>query len=593
MQSQARQAASIEVTGGVMRGQVGMLRRQFVDVMDRAFVPRELFLRADGRVKYFKVSRRQQMAAAAIATGFAGWTLASTAGLVAGGFVLSNQSTQRHEADMAYAQLRAQVAASRARFAEMAAALSGQQQFLLDLVQGRSIASPAARLGGLARATGGDPVQQTLADAAGNLATITANNQALGQQLATIESRVGALDEARDRAAAARDRYAVALQSTASQLAMQHAQVASLSDAATVLRTEVAALDGSRRRAATARDYYADAWHATEGALAAQSERSDSLAGQVAVLRSQVAAMQLAAADDAGKRHALDRHIAELSANLAAVTGENGQLTQTIRGMQRTMAMIADDRSALRSARNELHAQVAFLEGRMSSMQQTQQTIVQNLTDRAHLTVAQIEKTIIMTGLDVDGLLDAAASKLTGEGGPFVPVARVLRSTEERTMLASIQRLDGEVGRWEHLQLILRNLPLAAPLDNFQLMSGFGERLDPFSGQRAMHYGLDLKNELGTPVLATAPGTGIYAGWMRDYGRVVEIDHGLGIHTRYAHLKAFTVTVGQKVEFRQEIGKLGNSGRSTGPHLHYEVQVNGKPQDPMNFMEAGKYVFKG
>jgi murein DD-endopeptidase MepM/ murein hydrolase activator NlpD len=93
--------------------------------------------------------------------------------------------------------------------------------------------------------------------------------------------------------------------------------------------------------------------------------------------------------------------------------------------------------------------------------------------------------------------------------------------------------------------------------------------------------------------LATAPGTVIYAGWMRDYGRVVEIDHGLGIHTRYAHLKAFTVTVGQKVEFRQEIGKLGNSGRSTGPHLHYEVQVNGKPQDPMNFMEAGKYVFKG
>jgi murein DD-endopeptidase MepM/ murein hydrolase activator NlpD len=574
---------------------MGMLRRQFVDVMDRAFVPRELFLRADGRVKYVKVTRRQQMAAAAIVTGFAGWTLASTAGLVTGGFILSHQSTQRHEADIAYAQLRAQVAASRARFTEMAAALSSQQRHLLDLVEGRSsdVATPAARNDTAATAAGADPVQQTLAETAANLATITSNNQALDQQLATIESRVSALDEARARAAAARDRYAVALQSTASELAMQHQQVASLTDAVTMLRTEVATLDGSRRRTAAARDYYADAWHETEGALAAQREQGASLADQVAALRSRIDGMTQTAATDAGTRQALDQRIAELSANLAAATGENGQLSQTIRGMQRTVALIADDRSALRAARNGLNAQVAFLEGRMTSMQQTQQTIVQNLTDRAHMTVAQIEKTIIMTGLDVDGLLDAAALKLTGEGGPFVPVARVLRSTEERTMLASIQKLDGEVGRWEHLQLILHNLPLAAPLDNFQLMSGFGERLDPFTGQRAIHYGLDLKNEIGTPVLATAPGTVIYAGWMRDYGRVVEIDHGLGIHTRYAHLKAFTVTVGQKVEFRQEIGKLGNSGRSTGPHLHYEVQVNGKPHDPMNFMEAGKYVFKG
>jgi len=374
---------------------------------------------------------------------------------------------------------------------------------------------------------------------------------------------------------------------------MQHQQVASLSDVVTELRTEVATLEGARRRTATARDYYADSWHETESALAIKREQNSSLADQVAALRTQIDGMTVAAADDAGARRALDRRIAALSADLAAATGENGQLTQTIRGMQRTVALIADDRSALRAARNVLNAQVAFLEGRMSSMQATQQTIVQNLTDRARMTVVQIEKTIIMTGLDIDGLLDSAAAKVTGEGGPFVPVARALRSTEERTMLASIEKLDGEVGRWEQLQLILRNLPLSAPLDNYQLMSGFGVRIDPFTGQRAQHDGLDLKNEIGTPVLATAPGTVIYAGWMRDYGRVVEIDHGLGIHTRYAHLKAFTVKVGQKVDFRQEVGKLGNSGRSTGPHLHYEVQVNGKPQDPMNFMEAGKYVFKG
>jgi murein DD-endopeptidase MepM/ murein hydrolase activator NlpD len=559
-------------------------------------MPRELFLRADGRVRYVKVSRRQQMAAAAIVTGFAGWTLASTAGLVIGGFSLSHQSTQRHDAELAYAQLRAQLAASRARFAEMAAALGSQQRFLLDLVKSRAggMATPApGESTAAATASSADPVQQMLAETAGNLAAVTSNNQALGQQLATIESHVSALGEARERAAAARDRYAVALQSTAAQLAMQHQQAAALTDAVTVLRTEVATLDGSRRRATTARDYYADAWQESAAALTAEQGRGASLSDQVAELRAQIASMNVVAAEDAGARRALDQRIVELSADLTAATGEKSRLGQTIRGMQRTVALIADDRSALRAARNELSAQVAFLEGRMASMQATQQTIVQNLTDRAHMTVAQIEKTIIMTGLDIDGLIDSAAVKVNGEGGPFVPVSRALRSTEERTMLASIRKLDGEVGRWEQLQLILHNLPLSAPLDNYQLLSGFGERIDPFTGQRAQHDGLDLKNEPGTSVLATAPGTVIYAGWMRDYGRVVEIDHGLGIHTRYAHLKAITVKVGQKVEFRQEVGKLGNSGRSTGPHLHYEVQVNGKPQDPMNFMEAGKYVFKG
>src|SRR5882672_4578277 len=231
-----------------MRGQVGMLRRQFVDVLDRVFVPRELFLRADGRVRYVRVSRRQQMAAAAVLTGFAGWTLASTVGLAVGAFLFSHQSTQRHEADAAYAELRAQVAATRGRFAEMAAALGSQQQFLLDLVRspsnGAAVSAPASVESAASAAVAvADPVQQTLSETAANLAAITSNNRALGQQLATIESHVSALDAARARATAARDRYALALHATAAQLAMQHQQVASLTDVATVLRTEVATLD--------------------------------------------------------------------------------------------------------------------------------------------------------------------------------------------------------------------------------------------------------------------------------------------------------------------------------------------------------------
>jgi murein DD-endopeptidase MepM/ murein hydrolase activator NlpD len=94
-------------------------------------------------------------------------------------------------------------------------------------------------------------------------------------------------------------------------------------------------------------------------------------------------------------------------------------------------------------------------------------------------------------------------------------------------------------------------------------------------------------------VYATAPGVVTVASAQNDYGRLVEIDHGMGFKTRYAHLNKILVRVGQKVEYRDNIGLLGNSGRSTGPHLHYEIAHNGRPVDPMRFLKAGKYVYKG
>ena len=108
-----------------------------------------------------------------------------------------------------------------------------------------------------------------------------------------------------------------------------------------------------------------------------------------------------------------------------------------------------------------------------------------------------------------------------------------------------------------------------------------------------IHEGIDMVGKLRSEVLATAPGTVIFAGWKGGYGRVVEIDHGLGIKTRYAHLYSIEVKVGDEVDYRQMIGKLGSSGRSSGPHVHFEVRYGDKPLDPMGFLKAGRYVFKG
>jgi murein DD-endopeptidase MepM/ murein hydrolase activator NlpD len=515
--------------------------------MDRLFMPREVFLRSDGRVRYLKVSRRQQMAAAAAVTAFAGWTLASTAGLVAGAVFLESKNARLNDAAVAYDVLRQQLTASQQRFVDLARALDEQRTLALDLVSGAAqaaelqVSADAVAMPSYARV---DPVQRNLSDTAESLATLAADKVALEQELEKA-------------------------------------------------RREFATLADERKRSAVARDQYAIAWLDSEAELQAQLTDNATLSEEIGRLQAQLGARKFAATGHDEARLALDRRIAALSQRLAAATSENRQLSQTVTGMQRTMALIADDRSALRAARNELTSQVAFLEGRMSTLQSTQQNIVQRLTERTQMTVAEIEKTVLMTGLDLDTLLGSAAGKLSGEGGPFVPAVRAVRTAEEHKLLASIQKLDGEVDRWGRLQMVVRTLPLAAPLDGYTLLSGFGERMDPILGKRAMHSGVDLKNQVGTPVLATAPGTVIYAGWMRDYGRIIEIDHGLGIRTRYAHLKSISVKVGQTVEFRQQIGKLGNSGRSTGPHLHYEVQVNGKPFDPMNFMEAGKYVFKG
>jgi murein DD-endopeptidase MepM/ murein hydrolase activator NlpD len=114
--------------------------------------------------------------------------------------------------------------------------------------------------------------------------------------------------------------------------------------------------------------------------------------------------------------------------------------------------------------------------------------------------------------------------------------------------------------------------------------SPFGWRRDPFTGRRRFHEGLDITNRCGTPVVAPADGIVVFAGRHGGYGNVIYISHGFGISTRYGHLHKITVKVGQHVQRGDIIGEIGSTGRSTGPHLHYEVRVNNKPVNPINFI---------
>ncbi len=139
---------------------------------------------------------------------------------------------------------------------------------------------------------------------------------------------------------------------------------------------------------------------------------------------------------------------------------------------------------------------------------------------------------------------------------------------------------------------LLECTPLASPVDYYNKTSSFGNRKDPFTKKRAWHNGVDLGAWPGSKVRATAAGTVRHAGVKGGYGRLVVIDHGCGIQTLYAHLKSIAVKKGDLVSHRDVIGAVGNTGRPTGPHVHYEIRIHDKAVDPYEFIEAGRYVFK-
>ncbi len=190
--------------------------------------------------------------------------------------------------------------------------------------------------------------------------------------------------------------------------------------------------------------------------------------------------------------------------------------------------------------------------------------------------VAQLERVLASTGVDVRRLF-AQFGVSGGEGGPFVPVPPGGVPTLSPQKLAALARL-------------VNVLPVSAPLTSYRVGSPFGVRGDPMNGDREFHTGIDMLAPYMSPVYATAPGVVIFAGYRNDYGKVVEIDHGHGITTRYAHLHRFVVSVGEHVAARQQIGFLGSTGRATGPHVHYEVLVNGEPQDPEKFFGLTRLV---
>jgi murein DD-endopeptidase MepM/ murein hydrolase activator NlpD len=197
----------------------------------------------------------------------------------------------------------------------------------------------------------------------------------------------------------------------------------------------------------------------------------------------------------------------------------------------------------------------------------------------------------VFTDLGLDMAQLEAATPRSGMGGPYVPVKLASDAGPFERQLYRINITRAQV---ERLNRTLTLVPYRKPvIGEVEFTSGFGVRSDPFLGRPAMHTGLDFRAATGDPVRATANGKVVSSGWAGGYGRMVEVDHGNGLSTRYGHMSEINVRVGDQIKIGQVIGAVGSTGRSTGPHLHYETRIDGEAVDPQKFLRAGVRLSAG
>jgi murein DD-endopeptidase MepM/ murein hydrolase activator NlpD len=206
--------------------------------------------------------------------------------------------------------------------------------------------------------------------------------------------------------------------------------------------------------------------------------------------------------------------------------------------------------------------------------------------------IGDLQTVLRRVGVNPDALENQAQG---GIGGPDVPIQSVhIDGIADDTFKNAYLGATAHESELNTLFTALHHVPLTTPVRGaqFELTSGFGARVDPFTRHVAFHPGVDFGGPWGSTVASTAPGVVVWAGARGGYGNMVEIDHGYGFRTRYGHLSSILVRVGARVEKGSPIGKLGSTGRSTGPHVHYEVWLADVLRDPSKFIEAGRHVLQ-
>ncbi|MCA1909423.1 MAG: peptidoglycan DD-metalloendopeptidase family protein [Magnetospirillum sp.] len=277
------------------------------------------------------------------------------------------------------------------------------------------------------------------------------------------------------------------------------------------------------------------------------------------------------------------REVDMVHANLLTLT-ESSDVLARERSVGLTPRPAPGDEDA--DAARQTRQKVRELEASLARLQTTYAKAVQQVADAAGARISETESRISRLGLDPRRLL-SDTRRSPGQGGPFIPFHG--NADSDGTIGAMITK----VQHWVGVKAALQRLPLAEPIHGtYDFNSGFGTRNDPLNNRTGIHEGIDLGAPIGTPVYATGDGIVAETGVKARYGLTIDIEHGNGLTTRYAHLSRIKVQPGQKVTRATIIGLVGNTGRSTGPHLHYEVRLHDAPRDPLKFISAGRDAAK-
>ena len=286
----------------------------------------------------------------------------------------------------------------------------------------------------------------------------------------------------------------------------------------------------------------------------------------------------------------LDAYRGDIDATMADLVKRQDMLDQLTEGLpDDLLTKSADDTVSDSSAEaDKLISMVgeSFPEAvGLARLEARQLAFVERLTRFADRRAQRAEQALRSLGLDPRAVI---ASGEQAVGGPF----EMFASDADGSIDPRFERLGLSLARMTALERGLDGVPQVMPADEGSISSGFGYRRDPFNGSGAMHAGLDFRAPYGSPIHAAAAGKVTFVGVKGGYGNTVEVSHGSGMVTRYAHMSRTLAQVGQDVSAGDQIGAIGNSGRSTGPHLHFEVRINDRAVNPRPFLETAPHVLE-
>lgn len=295
---------------------------------------------------------------------------------------------------------------------------------------------------------------------------------------------------------------------------------------------------------------------------------------------------------DAARARLADLESVDANAELARAGQQLAEVEQTLDFLTAALDRTAEERETMRTVADSAAREAEHLALEYRLIQDRNTRIFTQLEDAVESSMVPLERMFSAAGLSTDTILRQVRAGYQTRSASLMPISISTTGTlgpegdevRANTVLSALEEINA-------YRIALQRTPFAMPVQGARLTSAFGYRRDPITGGRRLHAGQDWGAARGTAIRATADGTVSFAGRQSGYGNIVIIRHDFGFETRYAHLNSISVSVGQRVSRGDRIGAMGNTGRSTGTHLHYEIRVGGNPINPLTYIRAAQNVF--